>query len=279
MIVNKTSQALALSIALALSPAITLSDEFRSPVVTADEVKWGYLNPLRGENSPGAADLWGDRSIDTATGMLVRFKKGFASPPHIHNISYRGIVIEGMMHNDDPGAEKMWMPAGSFWAQPAGEDHVTAASGEDNLIYLEIDSGPYLVQPSDQHFDNGERPVNLHESNLVWLDHGDLKPTHGQPAGITQLWGSHQPGALSGTMVRLAPGYRGSIGTDASEFRGVVVQGDVAYRSTDLKETKTLKAGSYFASAGTFNHEVSTTDGGALIYIRTDGNYELTTRQ
>mgnify|MGYP003677578011 CR=1 FL=1 len=243
MIVNKTSQALALSIALALSPAITLSDEFRSQVVTADEVKWGYLNPLRGENSPGAADLWGDRN------------------------------------NDDPGAEKMWMPAGSFWAQPAGEEHITAASGEDNLIYLEIDSGPYLVQPSDQHFDNGERPVNLHESNLVWLDHGDLKPTHGQPAGITQLWGSHQPGALSGTMVRLAPGYRGSIGTDASEFRGVVIQGDVAYRSTDLKETKTLKAGSYFASAGTFNHEVSTTDGGALIYIRTDGNYELTTRQ
>lgn len=94
------------------------------------ELNWGYLNPLRGKNSPGAANLWGDRTKDTATGMLVRFNKGFVSPPHIHNISYRGIVIEGLMHNDDPSAEKMWMLAGSFWTQPAGENHITAANGE-----------------------------------------------------------------------------------------------------------------------------------------------------
>lgn len=90
-------------------------------VVPANEVEWGYLNPLRGDKSPGAADLWGDRTQDTATGMLVRFNKGFESPPHIHNITYRGIVIEGQMHNDDPSAAKMWMPTGSFWTQPAGK--------------------------------------------------------------------------------------------------------------------------------------------------------------
>lgn len=85
-------------------------------------------------------------------------QKGFESPPHIHNITYRGVVIEGVMHNDDPTAAKMWMPPGSFWTQPAGEDHTTAADGETNLIYLEIDSGPYLVKPSAEQFDNGERP-------------------------------------------------------------------------------------------------------------------------
>lgn len=114
-------------------------------VIATDNIDWGLLNPLRGDASPRAADLWGDRTKDIATGMLVKFKKGFSSPPHIHNISYRGVVIEGLLHNDDPTAEKLWLTTGSFWTQPAGETHITAADGQDNLIYLEIDSGPYLV--------------------------------------------------------------------------------------------------------------------------------------
>ena len=139
-------------------------------VLATDDIEWGLLNPLRGDASPRAADLWGDRTKDMATGMLVKFNKGFSSPPHIHNISYRGIVIEGLMHNDDPAAEKMWLPAGSFWTQPAGEIHITAANARDNTIYLEIDSGPYLVLSAEKAFDNGERPVNMDERNLVWLD-------------------------------------------------------------------------------------------------------------
>lgn len=69
-------------------------------------------------------------------GISVRFNPGFSSPPHIHNITYRGIVIEGLLHNDDPTAESMWLPAGSFWTQPAGEDHITAANAQSNMIYL-----------------------------------------------------------------------------------------------------------------------------------------------
>ncbi|WP_346992732.1 DUF4437 domain-containing protein [Alteromonas gracilis] len=49
--------------------------------------------------------------------MLVRFKEGFSSPPHIHNITYRGIVIDGEMHNSDPDAKAMWMPVNSYWTQ------------------------------------------------------------------------------------------------------------------------------------------------------------------
>ncbi|EKO3803681.1 TPA: DUF4437 domain-containing protein [Vibrio harveyi] len=118
-----------------------------------------YLNPLRGVLSLGAANLWGDRTTGTATGMLVRFNKGFESPPHIHNITYRGIVIDGLMHNDDPTSAKMWRPTGSFWTQPAGEDHTTAANGDINLTSLEIDADPYLVKPSKEQFNNGERPL------------------------------------------------------------------------------------------------------------------------
>lgn len=269
-----SAQTLIITAVLTAAPLLTWAADGRSQVVTADEVNWGYLNPLRGDKSPGAANLWGDRTLNGATGMLVRFNKGFASPPHIHNISYRGVVIEGLMHNDDPGAEKMWMPTGSFWTQPAGENHITAANGESNLIYLEIDAGPYLVQPSDQRFDNGEQPLNLHEKNLVWLSDSELRPVRGPHAEIAQLWGVHRRGAMNGTMVRLAPGYRGTIATAAIEFRAVIIRGELTYRSNALEAGKTLQAGSYFASSGDFEHVVSAQDG-ALIYIRTNDEYAL----
>ena len=48
-------------------------------VIATDDIEWGLLNPLRGDASPRAADLWGDRTKDIATGMLVKFKKGFSS--------------------------------------------------------------------------------------------------------------------------------------------------------------------------------------------------------
>ena len=95
------------------------------------------------------------------------------------------------MHNDDPNADKLWMPAGSFWTQPAGENHITAASGESNLIFLEIDSGPYLVKPSKEQFDNGERPVNLHASNLVWLGADYLDFIKSDNVELAPLWGSN----------------------------------------------------------------------------------------
>ncbi|WP_421863410.1 DUF4437 domain-containing protein [Marinobacter adhaerens] len=243
-------------------------------VMSADEVQWGYLNPLRGVLSPGAADLWGDRTTDSATGMLVRFKKGFESPPHIHNITYRGVVIDGMMHNDDPTAAKMWMPPGSFWTQPAGEDHTTAADGETNLIYLEIDSGPYLVKPSDEQFDNGERPLNLHADNVVWLENSDLHTINADNVEITHVWGS--TAEMGGSMIKLGAGFEGELKTDASEFRAVVVGGEVSYNADDLDEPKFLKAGSYIESTGVYTHQLENqSDHEVTLYIRTNSRFSV----
>tara|TARA_Y100001001_G_scaffold164820_1_gene199242 strand:- start:18 stop:845 length:828 start_codon:yes stop_codon:yes gene_type:complete len=243
-------------------------------VTSAEEVEWGYLNPLRGVLSPGAADLWGDRTSGSATGMLVRFKKGFESPPHIHNITYRGVVIEGMMHNDDPSAAKMWMPPGSFWTQPAGEDHTTAANGETNLIYLEIDSGPYLVQPSDEQFDNGERPLNLHADNVVWLKKSDLHTIKADNVQVTHVWGSTAD--MGGSMIKLGAGFEGELLTDASEFRAVVIGGEVSYDARDLEEPKILKAGSYLESIGHYTHHLANSgDGEVTLYIRTNTRYSV----
>jgi len=257
-----------------LSPPANAADaKLLSTVVQADDIQWGYLNPLRGDKSPGAADLWGDRKKNLATGMLVKFNKGFSSPPHIHNISYRGVVIEGMMHNNDPKAEKMWMSTGSFLTQPAGANHITAADGAKNLIYLEIDSGPYLVKPSYERFDNGEKPINLHESNLVWLNQNDLKSVDANDAELTTLWGSTKHGELGGSLVKLQAGFNGKIEVNAKEFRSIVIKGCVTYDSSETQRTTDLSPGSYFSSTGEFEHRVSVKK--TIVYIRTDGRYKV----
>lgn len=262
----------ALTATLLSSP--TFATEGSSKVIAANNIEWGYLNPLRGELSPGAADLWGNRTTDSATGMLVRFNKGFESPPHIHNITYRGIVIEGMMHNDAPAATKMWMPAGSFWTQPAGEDHTTAANGENNLIYLEIDHGPYLVKPSNDAFDNGERPLNLHKDNIVWIDSSELENIHAEGVESAFLWDSNTE--MNGSMIKLPAGFKGSIDTNANEFRAVVISGAVEYQSNDTENAQNLVPGSYFESTGDFSHEITNTaNGETTIYIRTNRNYQV----
>ncbi|MBT8367005.1 MAG: DUF4437 domain-containing protein, partial [Deltaproteobacteria bacterium] len=97
-----------------------------SKVVLTSEVKWEQLNPARGDKSPKAGTLWGDRNGSGPTGFLLKPVDGFESPPHIHNVSYRGVVISGLIHNDDPNADDMWMPTGSFWTQPKGGVHITA---------------------------------------------------------------------------------------------------------------------------------------------------------
>ncbi len=246
--------------------------ELSANLVSAKDIKWGYLNPLRGDKSPGATDLWGDRTQDIATGMLVRFNKGFSSPPHIHNISYRGIVIEGSMHNDDPTAAQMWMPKGSFWTQPAGEDHITAADGQNNLIYLEIDSGPYLVKPSVEHFDNGQSPINLHRDNMVWQKLDNI----GTPINseITHLWGSTKLGEIGGSLVRLPNGFNGALSSKANEFKVVVISGELSYQQVKSDNTARLSAGSYFDSSGQYQHLMSAKKG-TVIYLRTDGEYQF----
>ena len=273
---NNISRSTALALVV-VSLAVTARAEIpeaRSEVVSADEVTWGFLNPARGDKGPRAADLWGDRTEDTAAGILLQFPEGFSSPPHIHNITYRGVVIKGELHNDDPEAAAMWLPTGSFWTQPAGEAHVTAANDKTNIAYIEINSGPYLVQPTGQAFDNGERPVNVYPSNIVWLDSISADENGPSDIQVAYLWGDTDKGSLRGTMLKLPAGFEGSISTHADEFRAVVIEGDVDYRNQQA--VKELEPGSYFGSTGDFVHEISAKPGQALtLYIRSDDTYEI----
>ncbi len=264
--------------------SIQVAAEPTSEVVLASEVKWEQLNPARGDKSPMAGTLWGDRKDSVATGFLVKFVDGFSSPPHIHNVSYRGVVISGLIHNDDPNAADMWMRTGSFWTQPKGEAHITAAKGRTNVAYIEIEKGPYLVLPPEKAFDSEEKPVNVDASNIVWVDASNSTwvdqtgvPASASGPKVAFLWGNPQDNQLNGTLVKLPGGFAGKINCHGSIFRAVVIKGQPQYRVPGEIDVKTMEPGSYFSSQGESAHWVSSKSGEeSIIYVRTDGKFDVT---
>jgi hypothetical protein len=258
-------------IILSLSQFFSVAYGAGNKVISTSDIQWGLLNPLRGEKSPRAADLWGDRTKGVGTGMLVKFNNGFSSPPHIHNITYRGVVIKGLMHNDDPAAATTWMPTGSFWTQPAGEEHITSANGEENLIYLEIDSGPYLVKPSKEAFDNGERPINIDQGNLVWLSINDSSWVNGGDAQISYLWGDTS--GKNGTFVKLPAEFNGYI-EGMSQLKAVLVKGMANYRWNKQGSEVKLSPSSFFSSSEQGKHYLNT-QSEVVLYINSMGKYHV----
>lgn len=247
-------------------------------IVLPSEVQWQQLNPARGDKSPQAATLWGDRNGKVETGFLVKFVDGFSSPPHIHNVTYRGIIIHGLVHNDDPQAAPMWMPRGSFWTQPAGEPHITSARGS-TIAFIEIETGPYLVMAIDEAFDRGERPVNIDASNIVWLDAADsswIKPSkRANNPEISFLWRTAESERQHGTLVRLPAGFSGAISADGSDLKAVVIAGETDL-AREQNKSVTLEPGSYFHSQGKATHQLSCdANGGCLLYVRSVGRFTV----
>jgi len=241
-------------------------------LVARSDVTLQPLNPLRGDASPKAGVLWGDIKRDTSTGTLIEFVDGFSSPPHIHNITYRAVVISGEVHNDDPSAEKMWMGPGSFWTQPAGEVHITAARGGRTTAFLEILEGPYLVQPSGEAFDNGERPVNVEARNVIWLDSSDVSWLGDGPE-IAYLWGHPREGTRNGTFLKLPAGFRCALIGGGAWLRVVLIDGRAEYVRSG---GKSLEPGSYFGAKGDAPHTISCgSETECLFYVSTEGSYRI----
>ena len=240
------------------------------------DVEFVPLNPARGELGPKAGMLWGDIRANVPSGVLVTFVDGFQSPPHIHNITYRAVVISGVVHNDDPAAEKMWMESGSFWTQPPGESHITAARGGNTMIFLEILSGPYLVKPVDEAFDSGERPINVGAQNIIWLAAEDAEWVDDEGAKMAYLWGSVEDNEANGTFVKLPSGYSGELSTSAPLMRVVTIQGKASIQMSGESDTHTLEPGSYFGSKGEAAHQLSCdSDEDCVLYLHTEGKYRL----
>ena len=265
----------------AATPTPTAAAPPTYEVVLSSEVQWEQLNPARGDKSPKAATLWGDRNGSGPTGFLLGPTDGFKSPPHIHNVSYRGVVIRGLIHNDDPKADELWMPTASFWTQPKGGVHITAAKGSSTLAYIEIDEGPYLVRPVAKAFQSEDKPLNVHASNLVWVDVSTKSPQASTTATakspkIAFLWGNPQDNQPSGSLAKLPGGFAGALQSHSSSLRAVVIQGRLEHGVPGQTDVKTLEPGSLFSSTGAAEHRVrcgATAD--CIIYLRVAGRFDF----
>ena len=204
-------------------------------LVLMSEVKWQQLNPARGDKSPKAGALWGDRTGSGAAGFLLKPVDGFRSPPHIHNVAYRGVVISGTIHNNHPNAEEMWMPQGSFWTQPAGGVHITAAKGSNNLAYIEVED-KFGVLPAEKAFSSPEKPINVDRSNIIWLDNLGM-PAVSNGVKVAFLWGKPQDNQLYGTLIKLPAGFSGEIRSQETYHNGRLMLPDVLNMEINVNET------------------------------------------
>ncbi|MDG2280299.1 MAG: DUF4437 domain-containing protein [Flavicella sp.] len=243
-------------------------------VILSSNIIWEKLNPARGDQSPQAGTIWGDRKGTEATGFLAKFVDGFSSPPHIHNVTYRAVVIKGLIHNDDPEANNMWMPTGSFWTQPFGEAHITSAKGKENIALVEIDKGPYLVKPISEAFDNGERPINIDASNIVWLSKQRTNWIGNKSnAKISFLW---EDGNNIGLFIKVPHESHGVLNSDGSVFHAVVVQGVLQYEMPNNTSIYSLDAGSYFGATNNTIHTIyNNANQDVILYIRTNGEIRI----
>ena len=262
------------------SPTEAISyNEATYELMLATDVTWGALNPARGENGPRATNLWGDRTKEGPSGMLVKFKEGFASPPHIHDATYRAIVLDGEIHNADKDARELWMPDGSFWTQPSGETHITAARAATNMAFVEIDNGPYVVKSVEEAFETTERPINVHDTNVVWLDGKDInwlnKTGTLEGASLAALWQSQTNKKHKGFYLRLAPGFTGNITTGEGDFKAVIVSGDASYKAATATTPVTTMLGSYFGATGVSQHQITAGAKGVILYINTTAEFAV----
>ena len=244
-----------------------------SNAVLISEVEWQQLNPKRGDKSPKAATLWGDRNGPGASGFLLKPVDGFSSPPHVHTAYYHGVVIGGTIHNAEPSAKEMYIPPGSFWTQPEGGVHITACKG-NCLAYIEMEGG-YDVHPVENATRNETLATSLHASNITWVDPPGMTASADGPK-IAVLWGSPQDDQPSGTLVKLPAGLTGTMRSHGSTFHAVTIQGRHKYREPDKDNATNLEPGSYFSSKGRSMREVSCEMGeDCIVYVRSGRRFDF----
>ena len=130
------------SLLVSASVYIAPSVQAETKVTTAEDINWGYLNAARGDKSPGAADLWGDRTKDTATGMLVRFNKGIEGSITSSGDEFKAVVIQGSLsYIDENKSNARTLNAGSYVASSTPAKHrLRNISDDETIVYVRASS-------------------------------------------------------------------------------------------------------------------------------------------
>ncbi|MEM7008549.1 MAG: DUF4437 domain-containing protein [Thermodesulfobacteriota bacterium] len=242
-------------------------------VVTTTDLKWEQLNPARGANSPMAATLWGDRTGPGPSGFLLKPVDGFKSPPHVHTANYHGLVIKGSIHNAEPDAQELYLGPGSFWTQPGGGVHITAAKGS-SIAYIEVED-TFDVLPADKKVKNDKTAVVMPASSIDWVNLPNM-PSSSEVPKMAVLWGNPYDDSFSGTLVKIPAGFTATMRALGSTLHAVVIQGEIMHRAAGQIGFDTLGEGGYFGSNKEYIHETSCLDEDhCIIYLRNDGKLEV----
>ena len=161
--------------------------------------------------------------------------------------------------------------------------HITSSRGA-GIAYIEIENGPYLVLPTEEANDNGERPINVISSNMVWLDASSTSRIKQPATGasgekdpeIVFLWGKPEKDQLNGTLVKLPAEFDGELQSQGARLQAVVIHGHSKLKRPNGSNFKTLEPGSYVSSEGQAKHEIlCEANEGCLVYVRSVGNFTI----
>lgn len=141
MKINKI-KLLAAMIALSVSATVVAASPDKvlgGPSVNIPVTQLKYFDTGIGKNSgvgtlqaaPGYGDLQ-----HGAHGTIIKMPAGFVSVVHSHTGEYWAVVISGVGVNGVPGSVDIPMPAGSYWSQKGGEDHVTKCISRNECIFF-----------------------------------------------------------------------------------------------------------------------------------------------
>jgi len=143
------------------------------------------------------------------------------------------------------------------------------------MAFLDIQEGPYLVKPTSEAFDNGERPVNVDKTNLVWLNACDIDwVTEKSNVETTFLWGSHEKNQLRAILLKLPAGFKGKIKNLSPNFRAVVISGGLTHQFSKKEAVNQLDAPSYFGAEENATSIISAKKE-TVLYIRSNGDFKV----
>lgn len=109
-----------------------------------EELAWRPVDP-HNRSGPKMAALWGDPTSGPY-GALLRVPAGFESPMHRHSNDERVVVIQGASIHWVEGEDRtavLTMRAGDFLLMPAGLNHVSAATPEQDCLEFITQDGRF----------------------------------------------------------------------------------------------------------------------------------------
>lgn len=116
-----------------------------------EDLEWHPVD-LHNPSGPTMAVLWGDPTRGTY-GALLRVPAGFESPMHRHSSDERVVVIQGASIHWAEGEDRAAAPtmrAGDYLLMPAGVNHVSAATTDQDCLEFITQNGKFdftLVSP------------------------------------------------------------------------------------------------------------------------------------